>query len=623
MAHSAPPGDDRTGREGEIESVLLSIVIPSHQRRDSLRRLLDSVSSCGAETNGSLEVVVVLDGSTDGSAQMLREADADFPLRWKWQEHAGQAAARNAGVSMAAGRLIWLLDDDNTVVAGSITAHLRFHEATGSSAVLLGPQLESGPDGEVLDWMVRRIDRLTVAEAVTSPFDFWSGNASLPRDVLRAAGGFDDTFVGWGEEDVELGFRLRDAGVPVRFDPAAAVRHHRTRRPRTEIREQRERGRNLVRLCARHPEALHRSFHAARPVRFLHRHGIRRPLVYGCIASVAGLLLAVDRVGTARHRRRLLALGRSASRLAGVLEAGGSVALERAVAESPRPVDADTDVPGEHPSLRTELQRHGMVAECLPIADRSVLAPLMQDATRFEAEVARLRARGAHRVPYAFTPAIRAAASDANIIAAVTAALGDRDWVAWGPNITVGTPNDAHEWHNDIESAYWPTITVALGVKGCDPANATKYVPGSHRLRRGPRVSGDVRSDERVLAAARLLDPRCDSIARFDGFGDGRFCLFDAKGWHRGDADAASDRVVLFLHYQRAGDRRIPYMRDHTTNAWFGQAAPYMVAPSAGSTYERAVHGPPSRSRSMTVATKRWVHRFAPSWLARSGARDR
>ena len=79
----------------------LSVVIPTHQRRDKLLTLLASLGD--AIDDDKTEVIVVIDGSDDGTVEALTELEPSlhFPLRWRWQQNRGVAVARNIGVAMA------------------------------------------------------------------------------------------------------------------------------------------------------------------------------------------------------------------------------------------------------------------------------------------------------------------------------------------------------------------------------------------------------------------------------------------------------------------------------------------------------------------------------------------
>jgi len=176
------------------------------------------------------------------------------------------------------------------------------------------------------------------------------------------------------------------------------------------------------------------------------------------------------------------------------------------------------------------------------------------------------------------TDAIRRTAFDPAIVGMVAEILGeDEPWVMWGPNIREDVPNQAGCWHVDCESIRWPTVTVVVGLEGCRAANATRYVPGSHRFGVPPSPLPSA-EQQAILDEARAIDPSCRRIATFEGFGDGRFYLFDAGGWHSGDPEVSQGRKLLFLHYQRASDPRIPYMKDYENGLWFDYPATYLAS---------------------------------------------
>lgn len=263
-----------------------------------------------------------------------------------------------------------------------------------------------------------------------------------------------------------------------------------------------------------------------------------------------------------------------------------------------------------------------MVSETFPLMSPDVVMELLADAVVFEAAVAANTAAGRHRVPYAITDAIERTAHDANIVALVSHIIGiDERWVMWGSNIQTGTPNDAGRWHVDLESMHWPTITVAVGIEGCSPVNATRCIQGSHRLRCAPSVLSDQHSDAEALRTAKRLDERCGDVVTPTEFSVGRFYAFDAKSWHSGQVDASSGRVMLFLHYQRASDPRIPLMTDFAAKTWSTEPAPFIPGPNVDGDdrpVNTSVHRPSparrSRARAMTGrvikrmgAVARWV----------------
>src|ERR1019366_9458993 len=93
----------------------MTIAIASYQRKDDAVRLLQGIQNLAEQSPASWEgvdVVVVLDGSTDGSEEAIAALDLTVPLSTVWQENAGLSAARNAGLRAATGEIIWFLGDD-------------------------------------------------------------------------------------------------------------------------------------------------------------------------------------------------------------------------------------------------------------------------------------------------------------------------------------------------------------------------------------------------------------------------------------------------------------------------------------------------------------------------------
>jgi len=202
----------------------ITVVIPTYQRRDRLARVLDGLSR---QTHSDFDVVVVDDGSTDGTARYLREARFPFRVRAISQLNAGPAAARNAGVAAAGGDLVLFLDDDVLPAPELVGEHLRA-QAAGRRCAVMGP-LGSLPrySQPWVAWEQAMLEdqygAMTRGEWEPTFRQFWTGNASVAREEVLAAGGFDPAFR--RAEDVELAARLARRGVRFRFHPAARTEH--------------------------------------------------------------------------------------------------------------------------------------------------------------------------------------------------------------------------------------------------------------------------------------------------------------------------------------------------------------------------------------------------------------
>lgn len=270
----------------------MTVLIPSHQRREMLRRLLNAVEeelAGSAALQTDLDVVVVLDGSTDGSYELLRGLDMPVPLRAVWQPHRGLAAARNLGLQCATGELVLFLDDDLLPLANLIARHRDAHRAWT-------PEVVIGPVIGVADGLPEEVHREYVfvhneREGRIERFDqVQFVNASGPVSVFREVGGFDEGFRGWGFEDFELGARLLERGVTIRVDADAMALHKPAGIDFQLLRSRhRELGQNAVRLAIAHPWTVERLFVAHRSNRLLGALHIRSPRSLSAASSAVAL----------------------------------------------------------------------------------------------------------------------------------------------------------------------------------------------------------------------------------------------------------------------------------------------------------------------------------------------
>lgn len=235
----------------------LSVVIPTYNRCALLSRTVATLfrQTCPPDL---YEIIVVVDGSTDGTTEMVRQLSPSSKFQVVVQSNRGQAAARNAGLKAAIGKLILFLDDDLLCEPNLVAEHIAAHRS-GENQVVIGPVYVS-PDSH-LTLAARRTEREMESWIeryrqghLSMPVDAFVGaNTSLRRETILAVGGFDEVFVG-ALEDVDLGLRLLHAGVRFGFQEAAITHQVYTKSNRDLVRSDGSSyGRNQVIFYRKHP----------------------------------------------------------------------------------------------------------------------------------------------------------------------------------------------------------------------------------------------------------------------------------------------------------------------------------------------------------------------------------
>ena len=240
------------------DAIAVSVVVPTHQRRASMLRLCDAL---GRQTvaPATFELVVSIDGSTDGTREALQSQGFPYRVRTLWQESLGRAAALNAGIAEAVGSLLILLDDDMEPAPQFIEAHQRAHADCARHGVMGAVPIIVGSDATAamrylaarFNGHLQNLARPSYERRLT---DFYSGNFSIRRDVLLEVSGFDEQFRVYGNEDLELSHRLARAGVRVEYSPDALARQYNDKSFAQLVRDQIAEGRTSVLFAQKHPE---------------------------------------------------------------------------------------------------------------------------------------------------------------------------------------------------------------------------------------------------------------------------------------------------------------------------------------------------------------------------------
>jgi glycosyltransferase involved in cell wall biosynthesis len=194
--------------------IQISVIIPTYNRKDSLQNALDALKSQGFPAE-NFEVIVVDDGSTDGTAQVLASYQHQFShFTGLEQKNRGPAAARNAGLSRARGAFIAFTDDDCQVDPDWLE---NIHHLFTTTAAI-GIQGRTTTDRAGITPLTHQIDNEHGNQSVPTC------NAAYRKDILQQLGGFDETFPYPHNEDADLAWRAMELGEII-FAPNVLVYH--------------------------------------------------------------------------------------------------------------------------------------------------------------------------------------------------------------------------------------------------------------------------------------------------------------------------------------------------------------------------------------------------------------
>ena len=285
---------------------LYSVIVPAYQAADSLGLCLDALNAQTVACD-LYEVIVVDDGSTDGTGEIARQAGAQVIT----QRNAGPAAARNAGAAAGSGDLLLFTDADCAPVPGWIAAlaiPFADERVAGAKGTYLTSQRALVPRFTQLEYE-DRYDRMTGVESIDF-VDTYS--AAYRRDIFLANEGFDSTFPTASVEDQELSFRLTEKGYRLVFAPAAKVLHHHNHTLSAYIRRKFFIGYWKVLVTRRHPGRAIRDSHTPQ--------ALKLQMGLAAVTAIAFLLAALASLASWGLSAPVLAVGLLAALSFGLTE---------------------------------------------------------------------------------------------------------------------------------------------------------------------------------------------------------------------------------------------------------------------------------------------------------------
>jgi len=229
-----------------MNSVQISVIIPAYQRFELVARALAEQTL----EPDKYEVLVWMDGSTDGMSEMIAQYSLNhalYQLYGLWQPNAGRGAACNVGIRAAKVEIIVLLDDMKASPQ-FLSQHwqmdqpIRIEPSNSPLANFVGVGFNN------------RLEKLSQPDHIIMFRDVYTGIFSIRRNTILSVGGFDEDFKVYCYEDYELALRPSRFNVQFSYSPKALAHQEYTKVFKAFARDNVSRGHMTMLLVMKHPQ---------------------------------------------------------------------------------------------------------------------------------------------------------------------------------------------------------------------------------------------------------------------------------------------------------------------------------------------------------------------------------
>ncbi len=224
----------------------ISVVVCSYNGSSTIR---DTLSALMKLDYPKFEVIVINDGSKDNLVSIVNE----YPVKLITTLNKGLSSARNTGMNNAKGEIVAYIDDD-AYPEEHWLHYLAYAYTNSTHAAMGGPNIIPAEDGPIATCVanapggpVHVLSTDEIAEHIPGC------NFSVRRDVLMKVGGFDPIYRAAGD-DVDMCWRIQEAGYTIGFHPSAVVWHHRRNSLKAYWKQQQGYGKAEALLEAKWPE---------------------------------------------------------------------------------------------------------------------------------------------------------------------------------------------------------------------------------------------------------------------------------------------------------------------------------------------------------------------------------
>ncbi len=194
---------ERSGSRSEILTISqkpkVSICVPTYNRKKYLKETLDSIL---AQTYKNYEIIVVDDGSTDGTEDMIKQLGV--PITYHWQENGGDAAARNKLIELARSKYISFIDSDDLLFPDAIERLVKIVETEAGDVIAYGSYVRIDQDGNVYGKCKRKLYSGNITNHLFQTIIVHSCGSMFPRKMLKDAVNFDTSLKVCSDYDLWL-----------------------------------------------------------------------------------------------------------------------------------------------------------------------------------------------------------------------------------------------------------------------------------------------------------------------------------------------------------------------------------------------------------------------------------
>lgn len=219
-----------------MKNLFLSVVIPTFNRKNILRKCLYALFD-QIYPKSDYEIIIIDDGSTDGTEELVKSLLNNSPciLRYFKQANKGPASARNVGIRNAWGEIILFIGDDIIATPTLLEEHFRWHQQYPEDNVAVLGYVTWSPEIQItpfMKWLENggpqfHFWQIENKNEVDPQSYFYTSNISIKREfILRNNGFFDEDFPYAAYEDIELGHRLKEKGMILKYNNKAVGYHY-------------------------------------------------------------------------------------------------------------------------------------------------------------------------------------------------------------------------------------------------------------------------------------------------------------------------------------------------------------------------------------------------------------